>query len=144
MGLFGPREPCPRYGKKVKKPSDPAGFLCPHCGKPGPWGSSEQVAEWERSEAERERLERLQADARDRISEVLEALASGAPTDATQLPALATQTGLAPEQLAQEKTKAFTSYVQRAVGDEILTPKRRITSRISCRSSVSTSERSSS
>jgi hypothetical protein len=50
------------------------------------------------------------------------ALASGAPTDATQLSALATQTGLPPEQLAQEKTRAFTSYVQRAVGDEILTP----------------------
>lgn len=67
-------------------------------------------------------MERLQEEARQRYSEVLEALASGAPTDATQLPALATQTGLAPEQLAQEKTEAFTSYVQRAVGDEILTP----------------------
>jgi uncharacterized tellurite resistance protein B-like protein len=122
MGLFGPRRPCPHCGKKVKEPSDPSGFLCPRCAKPGPWARSEQVADWERSEAERERLERLQADALQRYSEMLEALASGAPTDATQLPALATQTGLAPDQLAQKRTDAFTSYVQRAVGDEILTP----------------------
>ncbi len=122
MGVFGPRRSCPHCGKKVKKPSDPADFLCPRCGKPGPWATPEQIAEWERAEVERERLERLQRDARQRYSEVLEALASGAPTDGAQLPALATQTGLAPEQLAQEKTQAFTSYVQRAVGDEILTP----------------------
>lgn len=122
MGLFGLRRPCPHCGRKVKKPSNPAVFLCPRCAKPGPWASPEQVADWERSEAERERLERLQADARQRYSETLAALAEGAPTDAAQLPALATQTGLAPEQLAQEKTEAFTSYVQRAVGDEILTP----------------------
>lgn len=122
MGLFGPRRPCPHCGKKVKKPSDPSDFLCPRCAKPGPWASSEQVADWGRSEAERERLARLQADARQRYSETLTALASGAPTDATHLPALATQTGLDSEQLAQRGTEAFTSYLQRAVGDEILTP----------------------
>jgi hypothetical protein len=122
VGLFGPRRPCPHCGKKVKKPSDPSGFLCPRCRKPGPWASPDQIADWERSEAERERLGRLQADARQRYSETLAALASGAPTDTTQLPVLATQTGLAPEQLAQKRTEAFTSYVQRAVGDEILTP----------------------
>lgn len=122
MGLFGPRRPCPHCGKKVKKPSDPSGFLCPRCRKPGPWASPDQVADWERSEAERERLGRLQADARQRFSEVLEGLASGGPTDATQLPVLATQTGLTPEELARKKAEVFTSYVRRAVGDEILTP----------------------
>jgi hypothetical protein len=122
MGLFGPRRPCPHCGKRVKKSSDPTDLLCPRCRKPGPWASPEQVADWDRSQSERERLERLQTDARQRYSDVLEALASGARTDATQLPALAAQTGLAAGQLAQEKTEAFTSYVQRAVGDEILTP----------------------
>jgi hypothetical protein len=122
MGLFGPRKPCPHCGKKVRQPSKTADFLCPRCGKPGPWASPDQVADWERSEPERQRLERAQEDARRRFSEVLAALASGAPTDTTQLPALAMQTGLASDQLAQEKTEAFTSYVQRAVGDEILTP----------------------
>ena len=38
-------------------------------------------------------------------SEVLEALVSDAPTDTTQLSALATQTGL-PEQLVQRRTEA--------------------------------------
>ncbi len=122
MGLFGPREPCPHCGKKVKKPGDPASFLCPHCGKPGPWASQEQISNWQRAEAERERAEHLQAEARQRYSEVLAALASGAPTDAAQLPALAAQAGLTSEQLAQEKTDAFSTYVKRAVGDEILTP----------------------
>jgi hypothetical protein len=122
MGLFGAREVCPHCGRKVKKPKDQTSFLCPHCAKPGPWASQEQISGWQRAEAERERLERLQAEARQRYSEVLAGLASGAPTDATRLPALATGTGLTSEQLAREKTEAFKSYVQRAVGDEILTP----------------------
>ena len=122
MGLFGPRKPCPHCGKNVKRPSDPADFLCPRCGRPGPWATPEQISEWEQSQAERERIERLQADSRQRYTQVLQALASGAPTDATELPALATQAGLARERMAQEKSEAFTSYVQRAVGDELLTP----------------------
>jgi hypothetical protein len=122
MGLFGPREPCPHCGKKVRKPRDPVNFLCPHCGKPGPWASPEQVSDWERGEAEREQRERLQAEARRRYAEVLAALASGAPTDGTQLPSLASQTGFSAEELAAKKTEAFAAYVRQAVGDEILTP----------------------
>lgn len=123
MGLFGPREPCPHCGKKVRKPrGNPVNFLCPHCGKPGPWASPEQTSDWERGEAEREQLERLQAEARQRYSEVLTALASGAPTDATQLPSLTPQTGFSSDEIASKKTEAFTAYVRQAVGDEILTP----------------------
>jgi len=122
MGLFGPREPCPHCGKKVKKPEDPARFVCPHCGQPGPWASPQQVADWRKAEGEREQLERLQEEARQRHSDVLAALASGTPTDATQLPALAAQTGLTPQVLATQRTAAFATYVQQAVGDDILTP----------------------
>jgi hypothetical protein len=111
MGVFAPRKPCPHCGKKVKRPRDPANFLCPHCGNPGPWASAEQVSAWQQ-----------QADARARYSEVLAALASGASDDATQLPVLAGRTGLPAEQLALERTRAFASYVQRAAGDDILTP----------------------
>jgi hypothetical protein len=122
MGLFGPREPCPACGQKVKKPSDPSNFLCPHCGKPGPWATPEQVSGWQAAEAERQRLEGLQTEARQRYSDVLAGLASGASDDATQLPVLASQAGLSPDELARMRTQAFATYLQRAVGDDILTP----------------------
>jgi hypothetical protein len=122
MGLFGPREPCPHCGKKVRKPEGPAQFVCPHCRQPGPWASPQQVADWQKAEAEREQVERLQAEAQQRYSGVLAALASGTPTNATQLQALAARTGLTPQELATQKTAAFTTYVQQAAGDNILTP----------------------
>lgn len=122
MGLFGPREPCPHCGKKVRKPKDPAQFICPHCGQPGPWASPQQVADWQKAEAEREQLERLQSEARQRYADVLAALASGAPTDAAQLPALAAQTGISLEELATQRAAAFATYVHQAAGDDILTP----------------------
>jgi endogenous inhibitor of DNA gyrase (YacG/DUF329 family) len=122
MRLFGPREPCPHCGKKVPRPKDPAQFFCSHCGQPGPWASPQQVADWQKAEAERQRLERLQSEARQRYADVLAALASGTPTDATQLLALAARTGLTTRELATQKTAAFTTYVQQAAGDDILTP----------------------
>jgi hypothetical protein len=122
MGLFGPREPCPQCGKKVRKPEDPAQFVCPHCGQPGPWASLEQVGDWRKAEAERQELERFRAEARQGHSDLLAALASGTPIDTTQLQVLAARTGFTAQELATQKTAAFTTYVQRAVGDDILTP----------------------
>ncbi len=55
MALFGPREPCPHCGKKVKQPRDPSDCTCPHCGEPGPWASPDQVAAWQRARADQER-----------------------------------------------------------------------------------------
>ncbi len=104
MGLFGPREPCPHCGQKVKKPDDPSRFLCPHCGRPGPWATPEQASGYERFAA------------------ALSALATGAPTDPTQLPAIEAGSGLPPELVAAKRTEAFTSYVRQAVGDDVLTP----------------------
>ncbi len=104
MGLFGPRRPCPHCSRKVRQPKDPASFLCPHCGRPGPWASAQQASGYERFAA------------------VLGALASGAPADTTQLPALEAASGVAPAVAAQEKTQAFAAYVRQAVGDDILTP----------------------
>lgn len=64
MPLFGPKLRCPHCGSNVRKPADPAYYLCPRCDKPGPWASDEQVTTWtawkeqqEREEAERSALE---------------------------------------------------------------------------------------
>src|SRR4029078_12018999 len=77
MALFGPREPCPRCGKKVKQPQDPSDYLCPRCGQPGPWASPDHVSAWQQSHADTERR--------------------------------------------ANKSAEFTSYLQQAVGDDILT-----------------------
>src|SRR5581483_1102208 len=104
MGLFGPREPCPHCGQKVKKPDDASRFLCPHCGRPGPWATPQQASGYER------------------LAEVLSAIATGAPADTARLPALEAGSGLAPEVLAAKRTEAFEAYVRQAVGDDVLTP----------------------
>jgi hypothetical protein len=61
VSLFGPKEPCPHCGQKVKKPDDPADFLCNHCGKPGPWATDAQVATWTTQQGARARYEALLA-----------------------------------------------------------------------------------
>jgi hypothetical protein len=122
MGIFRPHEPCPHCGKKVKKPNDPADFLCRHCGLPGPWASAEQTSAWDKAEAERKRQELQQVEARHRYSELLSALAAGTQVDTSSLPVLASQTGLSAGELAKTNTATFASYLERAVGDDLLTP----------------------
>lgn len=122
MGLFGPREPCSHCGKKVKKPEDPKDFLCRHCGLPGPWASTEQTAEWGRTEAERKQQEEQREEAQHRYSDLLSALATGTQVDASALSVLASQTGLSAAELAETNTATFATYLARAVGDDLLTP----------------------
>lgn len=122
MGVFGPHEPCPHCGKKVRKPDDPDDFLCRHCGLPGPWASSEQMVAWDRAQAERKQQELQQNEARHRYSDLLSALATGTQVDTSSLPVLASQTGLSAADLAETNTATFASYLQRAVGDDLLTP----------------------
>jgi hypothetical protein len=106
----------------VKKPLDPADYMCSHCGKPGPWSTLDQAAGWQQAQAERERRERVQGEARQEYAAALASLASGAPTDATRLPDLVVATGFSPEELAAKKASAFAAYIQQAAGDDILTP----------------------
>jgi endogenous inhibitor of DNA gyrase (YacG/DUF329 family) len=122
MGLFRPREPCPHCGKKVRQPKDSTQFACPDCGRPGPWASAEQTAGWERAERERLEIARQQEQARRSHAEALVSLASGASEDGSALATLETRTGLPAAELAASRTAAFGSYLERAVGDDILTP----------------------
>lgn len=122
MGLFGPREPCAHCGKKVKKPKDAGNFLCPRCGQLGPWASAQQIAEWQRTEADLQERQRQQEEARQAYKDALAALASGASADGSPLATLEAGTGLSADELTASREAAFTSYLQRAVGDDILTP----------------------
>jgi hypothetical protein len=62
MALFGPRQPCPHCGKKVKQPRDPSDYLCPHCRQPGPWASPDQITAWQQAAANRERRAKQSAE----------------------------------------------------------------------------------
>src|SRR5207253_731373 len=42
-----------------RQPRSPAGYLCPHCGKPGPWATADQLAEFERKQTARSEYEHL-------------------------------------------------------------------------------------
>lgn len=57
MALLRPKQPCWHCGGSVRQPRDPAMYLCPHCDKPGPWASPEQVTAWETWKAEKDRKE---------------------------------------------------------------------------------------
>jgi hypothetical protein len=71
MPLFGKREPCSHCGKNVKQPADPAIFLCPHCGQPGPWASPDQISAWEKTRADREREVRQTQEFADYLRQVV-------------------------------------------------------------------------
>jgi transcription initiation factor TFIIIB Brf1 subunit/transcription initiation factor TFIIB len=120
--FFGTREPCPHCGRKVKKPENSDEYLCRRCGLPGPWASSEQIGEWDWAEAERKQQEQQRAEARNRYSDLLSALATGTSVDTSALPVLASRAGFSAAELAQTNTAAFATYLERAVGDDLLTP----------------------
>ncbi len=113
MSLLGPKEPCPHCGQKVKKPDDPANFLCPHCEEPGPWASQDQVAAWSARQGAREQHQQL-----------LARLVRG-ESSADLLPGLASSAsvgGYAPNELQQLHVQAFRQVAAAAVADDILTP----------------------
>ena len=110
MTLFGPKALCSHCGKKVPKPKDPNQFLCPHCGSPGPWASTEQVARWE-----------VALTARKRYTELLEEVASpkGKPDLAT-LNATARDAWYRPGEGQQLLGAALQRRVEAALVDDLL------------------------
>ncbi len=114
MSLFGPKEPCPHCGRKVSKPKDPAEFLCPHCGQPGPWATEDDIARW-----------RARTEARARYQELLEGItlaALPAGGDDSSLVAVREAAAYSSEELRSINMAAFRPVAQAAVADDIMTP----------------------
>jgi uncharacterized Zn finger protein (UPF0148 family) len=80
MPLFREKATCPNCGTEVRQPKDAGDFLCPSCGKPGPWASDEQRTRWEQELQERQRIWSEQEKARlDLRRRALEQAASLTP-----------------------------------------------------------------
>jgi hypothetical protein len=114
VSLFGPKEPCPNCGRKVKREEDPGVFLCPHCGKPGPWASPDQVSAW-----------RTQTAARARYEELLTQLSTNSALpggDGSELGAARKAATYTATELGQINLQAFRTVLTAAVADDLLTP----------------------
>jgi hypothetical protein len=124
VSLFGPKLPCTHCGRKVRKPDDPATFLCPHCQQPGPWATAAQVESWKEDQAEQRRVDETRDDARTRYGQLLEQLATGA-AGGSEVPALqetVALTGYSQAELAMLNLNAWYRYASLAVSDDIITP----------------------
>ncbi len=124
MGVFGERAPCPRCGKRVRKPKNAADFVCSHCHQPGPWATPEQVAAWDRDQAAEREAERVRADARERYSGFLVQLSTGA-AGSSIVPALketSSLTGYERAELDKLNLDAWYRYATLAVSDDLITP----------------------
>ena len=113
MSLFGPKKPCPHCGHKVSKPNDPADYLCPSCGQPGPWAIDEQVAAWN-----------ARTEARGKYQALLKGVTSGAlpAGDGSDLAAARAAAGYTTDELRSLNVGAFQPLAQTAVADDIMTP----------------------
>ena len=111
MPLFGERRACGNCGWKIKEPKTPDAFLCPNCGHPGPWASSEQAETWETWQV-----------ARGRYQEALAGLVGGSTIASTELAALAPLTGLSDNELEDLRVDSFMGATEEMIGDQILTP----------------------
>ena len=113
MRVFGPKKPCSRCGKQVKKPGDTAQFLCPHCGQPGPWASETQVSAWSSQESARARYGELLAQMTG------PALPVG---DGQALAQARAAAGYTSEELSRIHLQAFEQKALPMVADDLLTP----------------------
>ena len=113
MGLFGARKPCGNCGKNVKEPSDEAGFLCPRCGRPGPWASAEQVSDWEGAQ-------KMRADFFASLEAI--GLKPNPVPSPEKLEALAQAGGLSPLEVASSKTRSMVRVAELALADGVIDP----------------------
>jgi hypothetical protein len=123
VSLFGPKLPCTHCGMKVKKPDDPAKFLCPHCQQPGPWATAAQVASWKETQAKRKHADEARAGARTRYGQLLEQIATGAAAGSA-VPGLRETVALTEyeqQELALLNMNAWYRYASLAVSDDIIT-----------------------
>ena len=111
MPLFGERQPCGHCGNKVKRPKSADVFLCPSCGKPGPWASQDQIRQWDTWE-----------HARGQYRLALAGVIEGSAVAAQELIQLAPLTGMSESDLLRERVSAFVDAANQAIGDQILTP----------------------
>jgi hypothetical protein len=112
VSLFGESAPCPSCGKKVRKQKDASLFLCPHCGQPGPYSTSEQVTWWNGVNA-----------AAARYRQALEELKAGKEPAVTkeQLAEDAANAGYAAADIQRWGEDAVRGLVLRALDDDFLT-----------------------
>jgi hypothetical protein len=113
LSLFGPKKPCPHCARKVRQPKDPADYLCPNCGEPGPWASEEQVAAWN-----------ARAEARTQYRELVEALTSATlpSPDESHVTSVRKAAAYTPDELRKVNFAAFRPVAETAVADDIMTP----------------------
>jgi hypothetical protein len=109
--MFGARKPCGTCGKKVKEPSDEAGFLCPRCGRPGPWASADQASGWERAQ-------KLRADFYASLQTI--GLKPNPVPSPEKLDALAQAGGLSPLEVASSKTRSMVRVAELALADGVI------------------------
>jgi hypothetical protein len=122
VSLFGPKEPCPHCGHKVRQPDDPAVFLCGHCGQPGPWASPDQIKAWTEHQEEQHRVEQAQASARQQYQELLRGLVVAGARPAGGLASIAVATGYTAQELAQLHVQVIREVATAAVADDLLSP----------------------
>jgi hypothetical protein len=113
LSLFRPKKPCPYCGKNVHRPRDLRYYLCPHCGKPGPWALPEQALAWTAQQEARARFDTQLA----RIS----AGGTGDPATAVDLRQVAVEAGLSAQELEQEALASFQKYTTLALQDDLVT-----------------------
>jgi len=113
---FGPKAPCAHCGKSVGKPRDADGYLCPHCGHPGPWASTDQAEAWELADQTRR-------GARERYESILKRIISEGPTDAlsSTLRETVPLTGYDAGEIQHLTVGELLAFAHSAVEDSILT-----------------------
>jgi hypothetical protein len=121
MSLFGPKLPCARCGKEVRKPRDPADFLCNHCHQPGPWADQSQVDGWEKAESERKHADEERQMARQRYSLAVARLAAGDGSSVAGMSDLAVASGYSPQEFEGIGVHAFQQYANLALADDVIT-----------------------
>jgi hypothetical protein len=111
--LFAKKAPCPWCGRDVRETADPGDYLCPHCGRPGPWASPDQSASWTRRQDARARY-------RDVVNQMVNT--SDVRARASRLDLILQEAGLQGGDVMDIKMDAFSASVLAATQDDILTP----------------------
>lgn len=113
MLWFGPKAPCSNCGESVRKPRDPARYLCPHCTHPGPWATPEQTHDWQARQDAQEKYKLLLHEATSTSSDL------GVTVSA--LRAIEPLTGYGAQELSKFAATTFEGLCRSMLTDDVLT-----------------------
>jgi hypothetical protein len=107
----------------VPRPTRIEDYVCPRCGRPGPWASEDQAAAWAAGQEAKERAEAAGREAAARYRQLVQQITMGGDVAVLgqQMRLAADEAGIPESDRRRIELDAFRAWVKTAIADDVFT-----------------------